>query len=113
MHELSICTAIAKIAHNAAAGRTIERVRVDIGYLRQVVPDTLSHSWEMVVFGTPLEGVPLEVREVPAVIECRECHSRTALDDPIFRCAACGSTQTDVVSGNELFVSSLDLTVGA
>lgn len=109
MHEVSICTAIAKIAHNAAAGRMVERVRVDVGYLRQVVPDTLRYSWEMVVFGTPLDGVPLEVREVPAVIECRTCHEHTRLDDPIFRCAACGSIETDVISGNELFVTSLDL----
>jgi hydrogenase nickel incorporation protein HypA/HybF len=113
VHELSLCTAIAKIAHQAAAGRPVERVRVDIGHLRQVVPDTLRHSWDMVVFGTPLDGVPLEVREVPAVIECRQCGIQTQLDDPIFRCAACGSTETDVVTGNELFVTSLDLTVGA
>jgi hydrogenase nickel incorporation protein HypA/HybF len=111
VHELSICTAIAKIAHRTAAGRPIERVRVDIGHLRQVVPDTLRHSWEMVVFGTPLDSVPLEVREVAAIIECRTCGSRTQLDDPIFRCDACGSIETDVVSGNELFVTSLDLTV--
>ncbi len=113
VHELSICTSIAKIAHTAAAGRPVECVRVDIGHLRQVVPDTLSHSWEMVVFGTPLEGVPLEVREVAAVIECRQCGVRTELDDPIFRCAGCGSTDTTVVSGDELFVTSLDLTVDA
>lgn len=113
MHELSICTAIAKIAHQAAAGRPVERVRVDIGHLRQVVPDTLRHSWEMVVFGTPLDSVPLEVREVAAVIECRVCASRTTLDDPTFRCAGCGSTETFVVSGDELLVTSLDLTVDA
>jgi hydrogenase nickel incorporation protein HypA/HybF len=113
VHELSICTAIAKIAHNAAAGRPVERVRVDVGYLRQVVPDTLRYSWEMVVFGTPLDGVPLEVREVPAIIECRQCRARTTLEDPIFRCSACGSTETDVTSGDELFVTSLDLSVDA
>ena len=111
MHELSICTAIAKIAHQAAAGRPVERVRVDIGHLRQVVPDTLRHSWDMVVFGTPLDSVPLEVREVAAVIECRTCASHTTLDDPIFRCGACGSMETFVISGDELFVTSLDLTV--
>jgi hydrogenase nickel incorporation protein HypA/HybF len=111
VHELSICTAIAKIAHEAAAGRPVERVRVDIGHLRQVVPDTLRFSWDMVVFGTSLDGVPLEVREVPAVIECRRCHSQTVLDDPIFRCSMCGSSETDVISGNELFVTSLDVTV--
>lgn len=113
MHELSICTAIAKIAHQAAAGRPVERVRVDIGHLRQVVPDTLRHSWEMVVFGTPLDSVPLDVREVAAVIECRACGMQTTLDDPIFRCSACGSTETFVVSGDELLVTSLDLTVDA
>ena len=113
MHELSICTAIAKIAHQAAAGRPVERVRVDIGHLRQVVPDTLRHSWDMVVFGTPFEGVPLEVRAVPAVIECGQCGTLTELDDPIFRCGSCGSTETRVVSGEELFVTSLDLTVDA
>jgi hydrogenase nickel incorporation protein HypA/HybF len=111
VHELSICSAIAKIADQAAAGRPVERVRVDIGHLRQVVPDTLRHSWEMVVYGTPFEGVPLEVRAVAAVIECRQCGTQTELDDPIFRCGACGSTETTVVSGDELFVTSLDVSV--
>lgn len=109
MHELSICAAIAKIAHEAAAGRTVERVRVDVGQLRQVVPDTLRYSWEVVVFGTDLDGAPLEVREIPAVIECRRCHAHTPLDDPIFRCVACGSSETDVISGDELLVTSLDV----
>lgn len=111
MHELSICTSIAKIVYEAADGRPVERVRVDVGHLRQVVPETLLYSWQVVVSGTPLDGVPLEVREVPAIIECRRCHIRTPLTDPIFRCAACGSSETDVISGNELLVTSLDVTV--
>lgn len=109
VHEVSICTAIAKIAHKAAAGRHVERVRVDVGHLRQVVPDTLVYCWEMVVFGTPLEGAPLEVREIPAVIECRVCRASTRLDEPLFVCGGCGSSETNVVSGNELFVTSLDI----
>ena len=50
---------------------------------------------------------------MPAVIECRQCSMHTELDDPIFRCGACGSTETTVVSGDELFVTSLDLTIDA
>ena len=113
VHELSICTSIAKIATEAAAGRPVERVRVDVGHLRQVVPDTLRHSWEMVVFDTSLDGAELEVREIPAVIECGCCGSQTRLDEPIFRCGTCASTDTKVVSGDELFVTSLDVTVGS
>jgi hydrogenase nickel incorporation protein HypA/HybF len=111
VHELSICTAIAKIADQAAAGRPVERVRVDIGHLRQVVPDTLRYSWDMVVYGTPFEGVPLEVRAVAAVIKCCQCGTHTELDDPIFRCGACGSIETTVVSGDEMVVTSLDISV--
>jgi hydrogenase nickel incorporation protein HypA/HybF len=109
MHELSLCTSIAKIVERTAAGRTVQRVRVDIGHLRQVVPETLAYSWEMVVWGTPLEAAKLEIRYVPAVIECLACGHHTELDEPVFRCAKCDSVETQVISGNELIVTSLDV----
>jgi Zn finger protein HypA/HybF involved in hydrogenase expression len=73
MHELSICSSIAAIVTEHAAGRTVDRVVLDVGWLRQVVPDTLVYSWGLVVEGTPLEGATLEVNHIPAVIECRTC----------------------------------------
>ena len=108
VHELSICSAVAAIAAEHAAGRPVERVRLDVGALRQVVPDTLCFSWEIVVAGTPLAGSVLEVRELPAVIHCDSCGGVTSLDQPVFRCS-CGSTKTTVVSGDELLVTSLEL----
>ena len=109
VHELAICSAIAQIVERTAAGRRVACVRVDIGHLRQVVPDALSHSWEMVVFATPLEGAALEIRDVPAVIECRACGERSELTEPVFRCMACGSAETDVLTGNEMLVTSVDV----
>ena len=109
MHELAICTAIAKIVDRTAAGRPVERVRIDVGYLHQVVPDTLIHSWEMVVFATPLAGSVLEINHIAAVIECRTCGARTELTEPIFRCGGCNSFETDVIAGNEMLVTSLDV----
>jgi hydrogenase nickel incorporation protein HypA/HybF len=110
VHELSICAAIASIAERVADGRRVERVRVDIGQLRQVVPETLEQNWAMVVLGTVLEGSVLEARDVPAVIQCRSCGQRTELSAPFFECAACGSRTTDVVGGDELLVTSIDVT---
>ena len=109
MHELALCSAIARIAERTAAGRKVERVHVDVGHLRQVVPDTLRYSWEMVVFETSLEGAELDVRYVPAVIECRDCGDRTELSELSFRCASCESVATDVVAGNELLVTALEV----
>jgi hydrogenase nickel incorporation protein HypA/HybF len=108
VHELSICTSLAAIVEEHAAGRRVEQVLLDIGHLRQVIPDTLRYSWEIVVSGTPLDGSVLEINHIPAVIACRACGTSTAIDVPVFRCP-CGSTEVEVTSGRELLVRSLVL----
>lgn len=108
MHELSICSSIAAIVSEHAAGRPVERVVLDVGYLRQVVPDTLMYSWELIVAGTPLERSALVINHIPAVIECRSCGTATTIELPVFRCP-CGSIDTEVTAGEELLVRSLDI----
>jgi len=108
VHELSICSAIAAIVEEHAEGRPVERVRLDVGALRQVVPDTLRFSWEITVADSPLAGSVLEVRQLPAVIRCEDCGAESTITQPVFRCG-CGSTKTSVVSGDELLVTSLEL----
>jgi len=107
VHELSICTAIAAIVREHADGRPVDRVRIDVGALRQVVPDTLAYSWES-PRRTPLAGSILEVHEIPALLACGDCGADTTISVPVFRCP-CGSTSTSVVSGQELLVTSLEL----
>lgn len=112
MHELSICTSLASIVERHAEGRTVQRVHLDVGHLRQVIPDTLCYSWEIVVTDTPLAGSELDINYIPAVIACRPCGTRTTIEVPVFRCP-CGSTDVEVVAGNELMIRSLDLTGAA
>ena len=109
MHELSICTAVAAIVRDHADGWPVSRVHLDVGHLRQVVPDTLAFNWEIVVSNTPLEGSILEINHIPVAIDCRRCGSTTTLDDPFFHCGTCGSTDIEITSGEELLVTSLDL----
>ncbi len=109
MHELSICRSISKIVEEHAVGRPVETVRLDVGYLRQVVPASLQYCWDIVVRDTELAGATMEIRHIPAIISCRICGEQTAIEVPVFRCIHCQSNETDVVSGNELFVTSLDL----
>ena len=108
VHELSICTSLASLVERHADDRRVAVVHLDVGHLRQVVPDTLRFSWEVVVTGTALEGSVLDVREIPAVVDCRTCGTSTTLQVPVFRCP-CGSTDVAVVAGEELQVTSLDL----
>ncbi len=108
MHELSICTSVAAIVTEHADGRAVTRVHLDVGHLRQVVPETLRYSWEVIATDPPLAGSELVINHVPAVLACRTCGAETTIELPVFRCS-CGSTDTDVISGRELLVTTLEL----
>jgi len=110
VHELSLCRSIANIVGRHAEGRTVSVVRIQIGQLRQVVPDTLVYCWDLVSAGTPLAGSRMDVEGVPARIRCRACgHVAEVGDVPVFACADCGSTDAEIVSGEEFMITSLEL----
>jgi hydrogenase nickel incorporation protein HypA/HybF len=108
VHELSMCEAIARKVVDRAAGRRVLTVTIRVGHLRQVVPDAMAFSWEMLTTATQLEGARLEIEHVPATVVCNECASITKLDVPVFACVACGSRDVALRSGDELMLVSLE-----
>ncbi len=109
MHELALGQAIADNVERRAGGRRVERVLVRIGHLRQVVPDSLQFSWELLVDGTDLDGCTLEIEHVPAVVACRSCAQLTTLDLPVLACSACGSLDVELRSGEEFPIVAMDV----
>ncbi len=109
MHELSICRAIAGIVDRSAAGRPVEVVRVQVGQLRQIVPETLVYCWSLINEGTAYAGTQLEVDSVPASIRCESCGAVTVLDEPVLLCSTCASPSVVIETGEEFLVTSLDL----
>jgi hydrogenase nickel incorporation protein HypA/HybF len=105
-----MCEAIARKVADRAAGRTVTRVVVRIGHLRQVVPEAMTFSWEMLVTGSVLDGADLEIEHVPVTVWCAACETVTALDVPVLVCGSCGSGNTEVRSGDELILVSFDTT---
>jgi hydrogenase nickel incorporation protein HypA/HybF len=109
VHELSICEAILHKIEANAEGRSVTAVTVKIGHLRQVVPDALRFSWEVVTDSTDHRGAQLQIDHVPAVVECHNCGQRTTLDLPILSCSGCESFEVTLISGDEFQLVSMDL----
>jgi len=84
-------------------------VHVDVGALRQVVPDSLTFCWGLVNAGTPCEGSEMDVRVVPARLTCLDCGAETVLHEPVIRCGTCASAAVTIASGEELLVTSIEL----
>ena len=65
MHELGISRNIVAIVGEAAKGRRVRRVTLEIGKLSGVMPHAIRFSFDVVAEGTLLEGAALEIRETP------------------------------------------------
>jgi hydrogenase nickel incorporation protein HypA/HybF len=109
VHELSIAEAVVAIAERHAAGRTVRRVELQVGYLRQVVPDALTFAFELITEGTRLAGAELAIEEVPARGRCRACGMQTTMRWFPLQCGHCGGLDVELVAGEELLVDALEL----
>lgn len=109
VHELSICRSIVGIVSRHAAGRPVRTVHLQVGQLRQVVPDTLAYCWSLVTAEGPLAGAALDVESVPATIGCRGCGHTTTITAPVLVCGGCGGTDVTITTGEEFLLTTLDL----
>lgn len=109
MHELSIGAAVVDTAVRHAEGRHVTVVRVRVGRLRQVVPESLAFYFGVVARGSVCEGARLEIEEVAGLLRCRGCGERWQVAAPAFRCPACSGGEVDVEQGGELEVESIDV----
>ena len=110
MHELSLCQAIAGVVKTHAAGRRVELVRVQVGALRQVVPDALSFSWTLLRDFEGLQDAELELELIAAEVACRSCGAQTEIASRFsVACPGCGSVDVEVVRGDEFLVTSMEV----
>ena len=110
MHELSMCESIYKIVDRTSAGRPVTVIHLEVGQLRQVVPDTLTYCWTIVSDQTALSGSQLVVHTVPVTLLCLDCSSTTTLtDELLLLCTRCDGAHVRVTNGEELMLTSLEL----
>lgn len=112
MHELSLCRAIAGVVKSHAAGRRVEVMRVRVGALRQVVPDSLTFCW------TPgprsPEDMPTAELELELVAAEVRCHSCGQLSEVVSRwsvaCPRCASATSNLGGQRRgVLVTSVDV----
>lgn len=112
MHELSIASAILDNVRAEAEkrpGTRVVKVGVRIGELAGVDPEALSFGFEVLVRGTELEPLALEIEFRPLRYRCQQCESTFELTGDGLACPACGSPETFFVSGDELELAYLEL----
>jgi hydrogenase nickel incorporation protein HypA/HybF len=109
MHELSIAGAVVATATKHADGRPVTVVSVRIGALRQVVPDSLRFSFEIVARDGLCQDARLELSEVALRLHCEDCGREWEPSEPAFRCPDCAQSTVRVLAGEELEVDYIEV----
>lgn len=105
MHELSIALALLDELEALAAERglaRIERVEVEAGARRGIVPEALALAFAEAARGGVAAGAELALSVLPTWARCRHCglEFAPAVDD--YGCARCGQADVDILSGDEI-----------
>ena len=113
MHELSIVTSIVETVTEsltAYPGARVLEVRLRVGALASVIPDSLEFCYGIASEGTPLEGSRLVVNVLPVVVHCERCAQDAELDGvQSFRCPRCGELCGEIRQGRELEIESIEI----
>jgi hydrogenase nickel incorporation protein HypA/HybF len=112
MHEMSIAQNIVDIVidtmrkHN---GAEVQEVGVDIGELVAVVPESLEFCYNVLIEETPLAGSELKISVLPLMGICKNCTKEVHIENMIFLCPHCKSTNIEIFQGKELKISYLEV----
>jgi hydrogenase nickel incorporation protein HypA/HybF len=112
VHEMGVTQEIlgAVIEASTKAGATrVNTVRLTVGALTALVPDSLQFAWECLTPGTLAEGAVLEINETPGRSRCLACGSEFDHDQWDYRCTTCGGMATELIAGHQLSIDNLDV----
>ncbi|MBZ0068674.1 MAG: hydrogenase maturation nickel metallochaperone HypA [Thiobacillus sp.] len=112
MHELAVAQALveqveAVIDQHHATSASLIRVR--IGPLAGVVAELLATAFPLAAAGSRMQHAELEFTYAPIQVRCQTCGADTEAAMNRLICGACGDWHTQIISGDELLLESVEL----
>lgn len=108
MHELAITRSIVEMLDEQLPGARITMVRLEIGKLSGIVPDSVRFCFDVVTSGTNMQDARLEISEPAGEGRCRNCGADLRLEDFIILCP-CGSADIEVHGGDQLRIRAVQI----
>lgn len=107
MHELSITESVVTAVTERMRDAPVRRIRLEVGRLSGLVPDSVRFCFELVAAGTTCEGALLEIDEPEGEAHCRACDADFPTVEVLPLCA-CGSADVAVLGGRELRIREVE-----
>ncbi len=112
MHELGIAQSILEIVQQAVPkeqASSVRRIRLRIGPLSGIVPDSLEFCFQAITSDTDMQRAGLAIEQIPITFQCKKCAWRFQVNDLEYLCQQCKSSDLEVISGKELDIVEIEL----
>lgn len=113
MHELSICQGLLSQVEEIARREnaiSVERIRLQVGPLAGVVAELLEHAFSIARAGSIAAQAELVIDSLPVRVRCIQCGAESEARPNRLLCGECGDFRTQLLSGDELVLASIELT---
>ena len=115
MHETALMqnliTTVAQALENHIVVR-VNRVSLSVGKLSNALPDALLFAFEALTQDGIMKGAELEIEHLPIVARCDACSHEYEADGFPIVCPVCESRNFTIISGEEVYVQSIDCEEG-
>lgn len=111
MHEIGIAEDLSLIVLDTARKENLSKVtkvNISFGQLVQIVPDIFEFAFRETVRKTVAQDAEIDIEIIPIKMKCTNCGSDFLVKDNLFACIVCGSTDVEIIEGNELFITSIE-----
>lgn len=111
MHELKIIQDIFPVIEDVAAVndlKTISKVYLEVGELRQVIGEFLQFAFATVAKDTIAARAELVIKPIPVTAKCRNCQRRVEVEKHSYVCPYCGGVGLDILTGKEIVLASME-----
>ncbi len=112
MHEFSICRGLldqVTVIAGEHRARAVVAIRLGVGPLSGVEPGLLDRAFSVARCGTLAGNADLIVETSPIEVRCRTCARVSEARANRLLCGYCSDFRTDVISGDELILISVEL----
>jgi len=112
MHELSVVESMVSVVLRHADRNNAKRVRkinLVLGEASSVMEEPVRFYFDIISKDTAALGAELSFRKTPLMARCRGCGEEFRVVEFDFTCPACSGGDTEVTSGREFQVESIEI----
>ncbi len=111
MHELKVIQDIFPLVEKVAKEnrlKSISRVVLSIGKLRQVQSEFLQFAFAAVAENTIAKGAELVIKPIPVTLLCQDCKKQFEVQENFYVCPECNGVSLECLTGKEIILESVD-----